>query len=1105
MTVEVVVVPNALEPLTTETQHVPELVPWLVERFGRWPATARLYHRAGNAEYDVTPEVAADVAALSDLTGTFVVRVYPEGIDPISLSVGIVYGAIKLLDWILPDVPNIKVPAQHAGFDAGSPNNKLGKPSNEARPNQRIPYIMGGVRSVPDLLMVPYSTYVDHVEVESAYFCIGVGDYTVSSIRDGDTLISQIDGASAQVYGPGKAPTGGFAEHDPHTTVGEDIEDDVYTVYQVESVNGQELHGFSDFTFYGSAFPQNGSGALLNRFLYSGGGAGIVSVPYTSSPDEITDRVEVGDQLFVNWPMDFIPAGIGTAPDLNTPVTSSAGEPVVVTALTVTSIDDSDTDVALVHIGVTVPVSQRAQWELLETYFDPSPFPYLGGSFAHAQVTNLRELYAGPFFIDFEHPGGADDLEIVCNFVAPRGLFSDDGVTTRPLDIEIQVILTPADASGIPIGDPEAFQGTLDGSATARGARALTLRCKPVGFGSTTRCLVQARRLTNTPRRQRQTDEVEEEMFSADLDADPPRLAYFSGQVTDEVRWTHCYSMSKPGNISFGNVTTIHTRTVATTGALRVKNRQLNCFAGRKIQTWDGSSFGGTAVYNDVTENVLFTIMKDATIGNLDDANIDFEGIAAACQAVRDSVWSDSDLATRFNFTFDDADVSFEETLQAICQSAFLTPYRDGNVIKVRPEIAGDDSLLVLNHRNVLSRSMRITHTFGEPTENDSVEVGYVDPNDDANTKVTVPKFGSRLRPKQVKVVGLRDSIQAYWHAYRALHKMRYQRQNLTLEATQEAAILGARERVLIADETRAGTQTGELVGWDEAETVRTSQPVVLEGGRSYTLHLQNADGTVASYTVDSSPSKREITLTETPSPDPITDPSFGVRTLYTLMPNDQPTPSAFLVSSVRPTTPMTHQVEAVNYSHLYYLADGLTTWVDFANGLSDLSPVQRAFTNNGGTITGGQWIGEFGDYFDAIIVDVPDTTTPSYTKVLWLTATLPTAARLIETTDNSEQFQITFEGLLIAGHGGSFPVNADFTAAIGSEHMASVTYDAETERMALHIDGALVDEATVSAAVPGSTLRYLEDYEGSCRWLAKWGRALSDREIMEIYLRTRL
>lgn len=1098
--IKVTVISNVLAPGQTTEHEVERLLPWLTEQYApHWPENARIYHRVGQLEWDITPQTPDDVRHLATYEGEVVIRHYPAGPDIFGVGLAIwAYGAIS--DFLTPDVPNIKPPAvKQRGLSGGSPNNELGRRTNAARPEERIPDILGQVKSIPDLLMVPYTTYVDHAEVETAYYCVTRGQAYVESIRDGDTLISQIQGASADVYWPGRAPTGGVALHEPELTIGEPITDDVYNVYQVDAVNGQQMFPTGAYTFFGSAFHPDSVFVRVGLWQYNGGDSGTIALPFASDSEEITDRLNVGDQLYVYWPMQFIPAGSGTAPNLETPIVTSA--PLTVQSLTVTGISVGTTRV---NVGVQIPAAQQDEWALIPTYF-------AGGGglglFPHAQVTSLEHVYVGPFFIDFEHAPGSSNFEVMCNFVAPQGLYQDDGTTRHGLDIRMQVLLTPCDSLGNPTGTTEAFAGTIEGSAVTGGIRALTLRCRPTGFGSTTRCLVRARRLTNSPRRERQADNVETDLYG--WNGNPESTRYFSGRVVDEVRWTHCYSMSTPPNISFGDVTTIHTRTVATAGALRLKNRELNCVATRMIRTWNGTSFAAPLLEDGQTQNVLFHVMKDPFIGNLPDSRIDFAGIVAAFEAVRASVYdSFGPRPTTFAYTLDDADLSLEETIQAICQSAFCIAYREGQIIKVRPEIAGDDSALVLNHRNVLKDTMKIAHSFGPSTEHDSVECGFTDPFDDTITKVTVPLVGTARSPKQVSVIGLRNERQALWHAYRAYFKMLYQRQTVTLEATQEAGTLGVRERVLIADLTKptAITRDGEIRD-ASGTTVRTSQPTALEPSRAYTIYLQSPDGTVQSIPVASSSGDFLLTLASVPSPAPITDPRAGVPTKYVLVADDEVSPRAYLVSSVQPTTPMTHAVTAANYSHMHYFADGLQAWVDFANGLRDLSPVQRSFVNTDGVVSGGVWTGSFDASFG---VAAGDGTTESYTKVLWITATTtPTESGLIQSGgafvsgNTSEMFSISTGDQLVAGHNGSFVLSVDYSDYIDTEHMVALTYDEDTGRMAMFIDGVLVDEGPASPANGGVNF-YLPGFEGTCRVVAKWGRACSDREIMEFYLRGR-
>jgi hypothetical protein len=1083
---------NPLQPELLEEHHCSALVPWLVERYGTWPKTARLCHRWGSFEGDVTPATPADVAALEDLPGPFVVRERPAGVVGSAISLG----AQAIRTVLFGATPRPGHTQRQQRTSKGSPNVTLSDRSNKARPEERIPDMYGTGRSIPDVLMQPYSVYVDHRQQEIGYYCVTRGPASVVALRDGPQLIGDIEAASAQVYGPGNAPTGGPLFHTPDTTVGAPIDDDVYTVYRVAAVNGQELVApFHDFTFYMTRFssdPALADGPPIPGFVtYVGGAVGMIKLPYSTEPEEITDRVAVGDQLFVFWPMNLLPAGTGTAPDLNTPLTST--HPLAGAFLTVTAVDS---DNSRVNLTVNIPAGQQAQWALLSTYFGVANV-----SFFPAQVTNISRAYVGPLFVDFQHPPGFGNFQILCNFVAPQGSYLDDGTTARSLDPPIIVLVTPADSSGSPIGATQIFEQALEGSAVIRGQRALTMRIAPTGMGATTYFLIRAY-LASSVRRERQHDSVEVALYGADLsNPSKPRYTYYSGRVVSEVRWVDCYSMSTPPNISFGNVTTVHTRTIATDGAVRVRDRQLNCVATRKIQTWNGVSFGGPLLTSGFAQDMLFSILKDPNIGNLPDSAIDFPGIAAAFDEVRAKVFDSSPLATAFSHTFDDPDLSLEETIQILCQACFAHAYRDGSVIRVRPDVAHDDSVLVLNHRNVVRGSQRITHTFGAPTENDSIECVYLDPNTGQSEKVSVPIGTTHLRPRQLNVVGLRFAKQAYWHAYRAYFRMLYQRQSLTLEAAQEAGLLRVLDRVLVADLTRSsGVQDGEVL-FAGGASLTTSQRVALAPGKAYTLYLQAPDGTVQERAVSSSGNDFQLTLASPPSPAPITDAAAGVRTLYFLVADDQPAPRAFLVTGTSGSAELTHEVNAINYSHLYYMADGLQGWVIF-DSLIDLSPYQHAFTNHGGIISGGVWTGSGASYFKD---DVDNSPNPSYTKMLRIHPTVAGGSELITSgIDFSELFSIENPGgipTLIGGHNGVQSVSAPISLA--ADHAVVLTYDSVTQRMALFIDGALKAQASSVAPSAGTgQTTFLQNFDGTCRSVLIWGRALSDREVEELFLR---
>jgi hypothetical protein len=151
------------------------------------------------------------------------------GFTSIFIAVVVSVGVTLLLT---PDIPNVQ-------NDSGrqSPNNSLTDRRNKARPNQRIPDICGKVKSIPDVIASEYSRYVDNKEERYGYYCIARNQVQVEEIKDGDTLLSQIDGASAGVYYPNKSPDNSA----PDIQIGNPINQLAYGVYQSGEAIGQTI------------------------------------------------------------------------------------------------------------------------------------------------------------------------------------------------------------------------------------------------------------------------------------------------------------------------------------------------------------------------------------------------------------------------------------------------------------------------------------------------------------------------------------------------------------------------------------------------------------------------------------------------------------------------------------------------------------------------------------------------------------------------------------------------------------------------------------------------------------------------------------------------
>lgn len=207
-----------------------DLCALLQEQFPVWPENARIYRNQVAEDCDVTPTDERSIANLAALEGTVYVVVYPNGpgtLAIVAIAIAVLSAAAFL--FLTPKLPD--------QGSAPSSNNSLSDRSNKARPNSRIPDIFGQVRSIPDLIAMPYRVYENNVEVEIAYMCVGRGSYELEDIRDGDTFLSSISGAGATFYGPNTSPNSGSAQ----LQLGSSITQDLYSVVKLNEVNGQTL------------------------------------------------------------------------------------------------------------------------------------------------------------------------------------------------------------------------------------------------------------------------------------------------------------------------------------------------------------------------------------------------------------------------------------------------------------------------------------------------------------------------------------------------------------------------------------------------------------------------------------------------------------------------------------------------------------------------------------------------------------------------------------------------------------------------------------------------------------------------------------------------
>ena len=118
-----------------------------------------------------------------------------------------------------------------------SPNNSLSERDNIPRPLERIVDLCGTDKMIPDVLSREYSRFVGDVEQRIGYYIVCRNNVMIEDIKEGDTLISDVKGGSAGVYGAFKSPNNST----PDIQIGDPINEPVYSVTQSADVIGQTL------------------------------------------------------------------------------------------------------------------------------------------------------------------------------------------------------------------------------------------------------------------------------------------------------------------------------------------------------------------------------------------------------------------------------------------------------------------------------------------------------------------------------------------------------------------------------------------------------------------------------------------------------------------------------------------------------------------------------------------------------------------------------------------------------------------------------------------------------------------------------------------------
>ncbi len=931
------------------TRHdVPALLPFLRHELGTFPHGARITDLASGL--DVTPAAIVDIPKLAMLPGPFEINLH-AGAPAVAAAIPylVMMAASALLSMIFaPDPPS----ATQRNVRQESPNNGLSERMNQVRVNGRIPDIYGTVRSTPDLLQKPYFIFEDHVEKEIAYLCIGRGSYAVSDIRDDSTLAAEIPGMAVEVYGPVTSPNSG---HAPQIRVGSPINTRLLNTTRVNAVNGQELRAsdaggvtyrpvqfewpnilrcldrdidLSEMFLVGDKLVV--SNAQQTEEVYSSTEEASFSTEGQMSLLEISgdqrSNWEVGQHLTIRNGIALWTGTTGGDSDLSYSSNADFSGTYDIFGVSYSSAS------GLTTLDLGNAAATNGAWGLLGNYtargspnlwrlsgvvlFDLSG-TYSINTVVSDRITLVDAVAVNPDWqvLADDYGGVSDEMlprlytsgdrwvgpitlqtvkpitRAIVNFVALNGLYTDDGKQQFRRNIEVRVEATPTDAYGEATGATQIFDGTVVGSAVSRSSRALTMTLDLAA--SSTHWKFQARRLT---------------LSNGD----------FEGSVVDEVKWRDLYGASIVAAREFGDVTTVQAITNATDGALAIKERKLNMLVTRKLpRRVTGSQFSTELFATNNIADILSAICLDPRIGNRDSSEVDFDNFYQVAQQIREYFGVD---VAQFNYTIDSDNLSFEETFAMMASAVYCEGYRRGRVLRLSFEQATEDSAMLFNHRNKVPGSETRTLSFGNADGLDGVEYQWINPADDSVTTIYLPEDRSAVNPKRIESVGVRIIEQATIHAWREWNKLRYQAETTEFEALPVANLLTLRERILCADNTRSGSQDGEVRAIDGLY-IELSQPFEWEAG-PYMIFLQNSQGEVEMIPVFDGGGSWFARLAHAPRAPLVAEGNAATKYIIGAGMSPRQARPFLITEKGQPNDDGTIPITAINYDARYYQND---------------------------------------------------------------------------------------------------------------------------------------------------------------------------------------
>jgi hypothetical protein len=922
---QILIINNVLDANESEIIQSDNVLKTFCEIKSKHPKAKIYLGNTPSPETDISPnlEDRATIARLLEINDDCTIVCHSgDVVSAVTWAFSSLFGAV------VQAFVNVPSTNQSGSKASGSSNNDLSNPENKQRINERIPYILGRVKAIPDLYAPPYRHFIDGVEVEELLLSLCENPVQVSNFKEGDTPVQEITGKSVTAYGLNQNITGtsniykvgdtfsnapviakqsnsinGQTLIPPNATRVE--RSDIYFVYpnQIKTLNAQtQFDGFSS----GESIVIEGANFGISDLAVTG----TVNINYLTQTLSITSsqtvvgyadyrKINITAMLITdpeNGSLDLAglydissitySGGVYTIALLNAVDTNANFANMTANASTslaanltantanifldgtysITSVDSSNKLITL-----TSPSSINSDWnKLLDLAGEQTPVGTI-------KLRGSQENYIGWFTVSSQQATG-----LLFNFKALNGIYQGSTAKTANITVEYQKVI-----NGVPTGTVYSQSVSMTGRPNNRDSVGASLWID-LPFSGAVRF------------RARRTNDNGE---AADL--------------VDEVKFYQAYAFHYLSKLTYDDVVIVRARTIATVNATSQESRQLNCIAESLVYDYSSGVRSLNRIPSRNIADLTIDLALNPRIGRRLESEIDFSKIYETVAEIEQ--YFGSEKMAEFNYTLDNINTSFEEMMRMIASATCSHDRRFSREIFYELESSENLPVILFNHRNKVPQSEKRQYEF--KSKYDGVELTYVDSESGWIEKIIRAPSELITNPRKIDGTGIVYKEQAHIIAWREWNKILFTRETVTFSAYCESDLVFRGDCILNTDDTRLNKMcsSGEVRSWSGLN-IKCSQPFHIDELNNYVIHLQMKNGSIDVIEITQGSDDYSFFLARPPIEQLVTQGQ--VKTAYIITTEAEQNERRYLISSKTPTSIFENEIIATNYDDRFYQND---------------------------------------------------------------------------------------------------------------------------------------------------------------------------------------